>query len=85
MSVQKVEVKMMVPKEVKEIIDAVTGLVGHFIKGGDIIGAAPLIPSLMTAVDGYEKVGEELKSDGQEEAVAYTVHKVWESLKKPAV
>jgi len=84
MSVQKVEVKMMVPKELKEIIDAVTGLVGHFIKGGDIAGALLLVPSVMTAVDGYEKVSEELKSDGQDEAAAYMVHKVWESLKKPA-
>jgi hypothetical protein len=84
MAVQHVQYQMSVPKEGKEIVDAVCGLVGHFVQGGKIEGAAAFLPAVMAAVDGYQNVGEEIASDGKDELAGYLVHKVLSALSKKA-
>lgn len=83
--VVKLPYEMQIPKEGKEIIDALEGLVKHFVAKKPIAEAALLLPAVMTAVDGYDKVGEELKSDGQDELAGYLVHKLLGALKAPVV
>lgn len=73
---------MKVPKEGKEIVDALSAIASHFVNGGDIAAAAAFLPAVMSAVDGYQAVGEEMKSEGKDELAGYTVHKVWGALEK---
>jgi len=80
--VETVDVKMSVPKESKEVVDAVSGLISHFANGGDLAGAAAYLPAVMAGVDGWEKLGGELESKYQDEAGGYLVWKLWGSLKK---
>lgn len=84
MSVEFVQYPLAVPKEGKEIIDAVTGLVAHFVNGGKLEEAAAFLPAVMSAVDGYQKLGEELKGEGKDELAAYLVHKVLSAIQKKA-
>ena len=75
MAVELVKVELGVPKEGKEIIDAAFGIVSHFVNGGKLEGAAAFLPAVMAAVDGYQKVGEEIASDAKDELAGYLVHK----------
>ncbi len=79
--VETVEVTMKVPKELKEIIDAETMLIKHFVNGGDLAGATAMLPAILAAVDGWQKVGAEVKSQYQDEAAGYLIWKQWDSLK----
>jgi len=79
---ETVSYTMEVPKESKELTDAVAGLLKHFVNGGDLGGAASYLPAVMTAVSGVDKVPAEMRSSGKDEAVAYLVHKVWDALEK---
>lgn len=85
MSVVTVDVTLKVPKEGKEVVDAVSGIIGHFRKGGDLAGAAAYLPAVMAAVEGNEKLPEEIKSQHKNALAAYTVEKVWGSLEAPPV
>jgi hypothetical protein len=82
MPIELVPYTLNVPKEIKEVIDAQHALTKHFVNGGDLAGAASYIPALLQAVEGVQKVGEEIQSEYQDEAAGYAVHKVWDSLKK---
>lgn len=79
---QTVEYTMSVPKETKEIIDAVSGLLQNFVDGHGLQGAASHLPAIMAAIDGFAGVGDELKSQYKDEAAGYLVHKLWGSLNK---
>lgn len=84
MAVETVSYTMEVPKEGKEVWDAASALVAHFVNGGDLATAATLLPAVMTAADGAGKVMEELKSQYKDELAAYGVHKMWDALEKKA-
>jgi len=75
---------MEVPKESKEMVDAVAAIMAHFVSGKSIAEAALLLPTVMDAVNGYDKVPGEMKSQYNDEAAGYLVHKMWDALKKPA-
>jgi hypothetical protein len=77
---EKVTVSMEVPKEGKEVVDALAAIVAHFKSGKGVNEAAVLLPGVMSAVDGVGKVAEELKSDGKDELAGYLVHKVMAAL-----
>lgn len=81
---ESVNVSIAVPKEGKEIIDAVSGIVEHFKLGKPIAEAAALLPAVMQAVDGYNKVGEEIASEQNDELAGYAVHKILGALKAKA-
>jgi len=83
MPVEKVAYTMNVPKESKEIVDAVVAIIVG-VKSSGLMGATAALPLLIPAVDGYEKLGDEMKSDGADEIAGYLVHKVMGALKGPA-
>lgn len=75
-----VPVELMVPKEMHELIVAVTDLVKHFKQKKPLAEAMALLPQVVAAVEGVELLGEELKSEGRDEAAAFLVHKMMEAL-----
>jgi len=83
---EKVIVQMEVPKESKEVVDFLAALVTEF-KMKKPIGeiAASTLPKLMTAVEGFNALGEEVKSDGQDEIAGYLVQQVMSALKAEPV
>lgn len=81
--IQTVNVTMAVPKESKEVVDAVVGLIRHFKQGGDLAGATAKLPMVLAAVDGWEKLGEELKGQQLDEAVGYVSQQVIDVLREP--
>jgi len=78
---EKVSYTMEVPKETKEIVDSATSIVEHFMQGKGLDTAALLLPGIMSAVDNFKAVGEELKSDLMDEAAGYAAHKVLSALR----
>jgi len=82
MSVETVDVMMKVPKEGKEIVDAIAALTKHFVNGGNIADAAQHLGLVVTAVDGVNKLGEEVTSQYSDELAAYAGQKIWDALKK---
>ena len=77
MSVQTVAVQLDVPKEGKELVDAVDGLVGHFLSGKPLAELGEQLPAAIAAADGANKVGEELRSQYRDELTAYLVKKLF--------
>lgn len=76
MSVEKIEYTMELPKETKEIADAVILITQHFMEKKPIAEITALIPSVIAAVDGFDKVDDELKSEYRDELAGYLVHKL---------
>jgi len=79
---ESVKVEIEVPKEGKEVVDAVSAVIAHFMGGKSLAEAAALLPVVMQAVDGYDKVSEGLKGDGSDDLAGYAVYKVLGALKK---
>lgn len=71
----KIKYEMEVPKEGKEMVDAVMGLVKHFLDKKPIAEIAGHLPAVMQAVDGYEKIAGEIAGEGRDELAGYLVHK----------
>jgi len=73
----KVSVQMEVPKESKEVIDCLVGLLAD-IKAkksmGEIAGGA--LQKVIIAVEGFDQLSEELKSDGKDELAGYAVQQI---------
>lgn len=71
-----IKYEMEVPKESKEIIDALEKIGQHFIDKKSIAEIAALLPAMMTAFDGYEKVKEEVSGSYRDELLGYMMHKL---------
>lgn len=69
-----------VPKESKEVLDSALGIVEHFKKGGDLAGAALLLPSVLQAVEGHEKIPAEVKSQYKTDLLGYGAKKIGDTL-----
>lgn len=80
---ESVQVTFQVPKESKEVIDSAMAIVSHFKAGKSLAEAAALLPAVMTAVDGVNKIGEEVKSHLNDELAGYAVTAVFGALKGP--
>lgn len=80
-AVVTIPVTINVAKESKEVVDAVTDLIAD-IKAGKDVGqiAAENLPGLIAAIDGYDKLDDEMKSGARNETVAYAGLKVADSL-----
>jgi len=87
MKMQKVQVMMEVPKEGKEVVDFIAKIITDLKMKKSIAEiAGGSLPSLMVAVEGFNMLGEEFMSDGQDEMVGYLVQQVMSALKAmPAV
>lgn len=78
---QTVSVELKVPKESKEVADAVFGIVAD-IKAkksiAEIAGAA--LPNAIVAVEGYDMLDDEAKSAHKADLAAYLAKKIVEAL-----
>lgn len=86
-TVQTVEYSMKVPKEGKEIVDLIDGLLEKAMSGASLSSYAELIDELMVAVSGSTGVVAEGQSPYRDELAGYLVHKVMARLmpvKKPS-
>lgn len=71
-----IKVEREVPKETKELVDPIVGLVKHFKNGGSVEDAAAFLPAMLKAIEGIEKVPAELKAEAKKSAL-YMVDEVW--------
>lgn len=76
MAIDTVKVEYDVPKEGKEMVDAVHALVKHFLDKKPIAEITLLLPLVMAAVDGYDKIGAEVDSEQRDELAAYLIQKM---------
>jgi hypothetical protein len=82
---QLVPVTMAIPKESKEVVDVVVSVLTHFLAGGDLAGAAAKLPLLMEAVAGFNEIGEEIKSEQNDELAGYALRELMQALKTKKV
>jgi cell division protein ZapA (FtsZ GTPase activity inhibitor) len=77
-----VTVTTEVPKEMKEVADAVIGLVADIKSKKSVTEiAAAALPRVVTAVDGFEHLGTEAKSEQAVDAYAYLMAGILKALK----
>lgn len=79
-----IDVVMKVPKESKEVVDALVILVKD-IKAKKPIGelAANALPKVIAAAEGFDQVGGEVKSEGRDELAGYLVQQIFSALDSP--
>lgn len=71
-----VPVTMEVPKESKEVVDAVVKIADHILQKKPLAEIADLIPPALKAVDGFDQVDDEFKTNSRDELVGYFVQQV---------
>lgn len=79
---QTVSVTIQVPKESKEVVDAVVGLIVDVRAGksvSEIISGS--LGKFVSAVDGFEAIQDEINSDGLDEMVGYTAQQLIQALR----
>lgn len=81
---ETVAVTYQVPKESKEIVDALTAITRDVIDGKGFEAITGNIEELMRAADGYKKLKEEIVGSGRNEISAYLVREFWEAIDKNA-
>lgn len=79
-----VSVSMEVPKEAKEVVDAMSALISHFVAKKSLAEAAALLPALLKAAEGVGNVAEEVKSQYKEELSSYLLKSLWEAFEVKA-
>lgn len=81
--VQSVSVELKVGKETKEVIDAVTHIIAEIkAKKGIQEIAIGSLQKLIVAVEGVEKVDDEIKSELQVDTITYAGRELTNALKK---
>jgi hypothetical protein len=80
-NMQKIDVVMSVPKESKEVIDALTALVAD-IKAKKSIAeiSSGALGNVVKAVEGFDQVDDEVKSDGKDEIMGYASMEIVKAL-----
>lgn len=73
---QTIDYTMKVPKELKEVVDLLDGIVEKVMAKAEIAGYMELIDELSAALDGITGVKDEIKSQYRDEAAGYLVHKL---------
>ena len=79
---EKVSVTLEVPKESKEVVDFLDKVLEKVMSGASLDSYATLIAEVLPAIDGINKVLDEVKSDGRDEIAGYLVHKIMGRLLK---
>lgn len=78
---QVVAVTMDVPKEGKEVIDALAGLVADFKAKKPVAEVvAGNLGKLLAAIEGFDQLGEEAKSSNKDELAGYSVQQIMHAL-----
>ena len=80
--VETIDYTMPVPKEGKELFDALGALIAHFKKGGTLANAP--FGVVIPAIEGFDKILEEAKSQYKDELSAYGMHTIWQALESKA-
>ncbi len=80
LEVETVTVEMQVPKESKEVVDLVDGILEKALAKSDLNGFSELLGKLMSALDGVQKVPAEILSQNRDELAGYLVQKVMSRL-----
>lgn len=76
MSVEVVSKSIEMPKEASEIVEALVGVLEDALEGkGVAVIAAENLPAFMAAVEGWQKVGEEVKHESVSGAAGYLVQR----------
>jgi hypothetical protein len=80
-NMELVEYKMSVPKEAKEVVDFMAGLIEDILaKKGIAQISAENLPALMEAVSGYEEVMGAMSSEYRDEIAGYMVKEMMAKL-----
>ncbi len=83
---QKVMVQMEVPKECKEVVDLVAAILTDIkMKKSLAEVASGNLPKLFVAVEGFDQLGAEFMSDGQDEVAGYLVQQMMAAFKAAPV
>lgn len=77
---ETVSYTMEVPKEIKEVIDLLDGVLSKIMDGESVSSFMSLFDELYAAVEGVKDVGIEMKSSNRDEAAGYLVHKLLATL-----
>lgn len=72
MELESEKVELLVGKESKDIVDAVAKLVGDIKAKKELTQiASESLPGLYNAIEGYDKVDDEMKSEFRNATIAY--------------
>ena len=71
-----IKYELEVPKECKEVIDALEQIAQHFMEKKPIAEIGALLPGMMVAFEGYDKLKEEISSEYRDELLGYLTHKL---------
>lgn len=83
---QKVMVQMEVPKECKEVVDLIAAILTDIkMKKSLAEVASGNLPKLFVAVEGFDQLGAEFMSDGQDEVAGYLVQQMMAAFKAAPV
>lgn len=79
--VQTISVQLNVPKECKEVVDAIVQLVGDAIaKKGLTEIAGNSLPKVLSAVDGFSSISSEVKSVHKHDLIGYSGREISKAL-----
>jgi hypothetical protein len=73
---ESVDVTLKVPKESKEVIDLLKGVVEKVKAGAEVNDYLTLIGDLSSALDGVDQIPAEAKSEGRDEIIAYLINQL---------
>ena len=78
---QTVQVVLVVPKESKEVVDALVSILQD-VKAKKSIGeiAAGALPKIIVAVEGFDQLDDEAKSEHKGDLAAYLVNEIVKAL-----
>jgi len=78
---EKVKVELEIGKESKEVADAIGDLVADIKAGKEVaVIIAENIPGILKAIEGFEKLDDEMKDASRNATGAYVAYKVAEAL-----
>lgn len=79
--VETVSYDLKVPKESKDVVDAVVGIIEDIKAGkGALSSAQENFDKLVAAVNGFAQIPAEAKSEYKDELIGYFTHKLTEAL-----
>lgn len=83
---QKVVIQMEVPKECKEVVDLMAAILTDIKMKKPLVEiASSNLPKLFVAVEGFDQLGAEFMSEGQDEIAGYLVQQMMAAFKAAQV
>ncbi len=82
MELELVPVQMDVPKDAKEVVDAVARITGALIRGEGLEGVSAHLPIALKAAEGFNNVAPAIKSQHWDEVLGYMTKHIGQALDK---